>query len=162
MPAELSLDQIQWAAEEVARQHPGAWNAVPVTNAVYKMCYALYNTQYNCSDKPGRYYIDRDRISIINYILLPDDMGDYRRVQVMFRNGTVAAHEPEEIPDAVSRLISHVHDPEMAMTPDEFCREFLVIHPFRDGNGRTAAILYNLLNDSLDKPVQLPDFFGVH
>jgi fido (protein-threonine AMPylation protein) len=31
------------------------------------------------------------------------------------------------------------------LTPEEFVEEFLKIHPFEDGNGRTASILLNAL-----------------
>jgi len=45
------------------------------------------------------------------------------------------------------------------LTTDEFVVEFLKIHPFKDGNGRVAFLLYNILNNSLDDPAPLPDYF---
>lgn len=39
-----------------------------------------------------------------------------------------------------------------AFTPAEFCREYLEIHPWVDGNGRSSAILYNWLSGTLNNP----------
>lgn len=61
----------------------------------------------------------------------------------------------EEIPDAMSRLFAYLDED---TDPAEFVRAFLSIHPFSDGNGRTAFILYNWLSNTLDHPQALPDF----
>lgn len=45
-------------------------------------------------------------------------------------------------------------------TPDDFYVAFQDIHPFSDGNGRTGKVIYNWLNQSLDNPVLMPDYFG--
>ena len=42
--------------------------------------------------------------------------------------------------------------------PDEFTHHFLSVHPFADGNGRLAFILYNWLKHRLDDPLPLPEF----
>lgn len=38
-------------------------------------------------------------------------------------------------------------------------KQLLQIHPWADGNGRTASILLNLLLKTLDDPTPLPDYF---
>ena len=43
---------------------------------------------------------------------------------------------------------------------DGFVKQLLDIHPFADGNGRTASIVYNWLMGSLDNPVPLPFYYG--
>lgn len=45
-------------------------------------------------------------------------------------------------------------------TVDDWYLAYEWIHPFRDGNGRTGKILHNWLNETLDDPVLVPDYFG--
>jgi hypothetical protein len=62
-----------------------------------------------------------------------------------------------EVKDRLRRLLKFRHD----MTTLEFYKEFELIHPFVDGNGRTGKILLNWKNDTLLNPVFPPsDLFG--
>jgi hypothetical protein len=62
-----------------------------------------------------------------------------------------------EVPVLLERLLS-VRD---GMTPIEFYKEFEMIHPFVDGNGRTGKILLNWMNGTLLDPIFPPaDIFG--
>lgn len=62
-----------------------------------------------------------------------------------------------EVQDRLSRLWEHGGD----LKPIEFYKEFELIHPFRDGNGRTGKVILNWLNGTLDAPIFPPaDLFG--
>lgn len=37
-------------------------------------------------------------------------------------------------------------------SPEQFCHEYLEIHPWRDGNGRSSAVIFNWLSGTLDNP----------
>lgn len=43
---------------------------------------------------------------------------------------------------------------------DEFIKSLLDIHPWADGNGRTASILRNWMLGTLDNPTPLPYYYG--
>lgn len=77
----------------------------------------------------------------------------YRMTPVTFANGR-AGTAAREVPDAMQRLFEALDDD---TDPAEFVRAFLSIHPFTDGNGRTAFILFNWLSNTLDHPQALPD-----
>lgn len=86
----------------------------------------------------------------------PLDARHYRRVPVTFvGGGSVAPHG--QIETAMERLFAQL-DP--ATSPDEFIKAFLDIHPFRDGNGRIAFVLWNWLSKTLRDPQPLPEFYA--
>lgn len=159
----LSLEQIDWCLTEVTRQCPGGWYAKDLQVQYNRMFFALCNTIRNTVRSEHLWdNLYEERIKAINAIINPDAIGEYRTSVVSFTQGTTEASDPIDVPEHMHRLFRNMFDPEMTMTAAEFTKEFLVIHPFADGNGRTAAIIYNLIKGTLANPEPLPDFFGVH
>jgi len=78
----------------------------------------------------------------------------FRTTPVTFANLNPAIHH-ELVENSMNNLISA----QDILTPEEFYKEFELIHPFEDGNGRVGAILYNILNKSIDDPILPPDIF---
>jgi len=82
--------------------------------------------------------------------------GGFRKGDV--RKGTdVVNVAPDEIVPRLKRLMRLMP----SMSPLEFYREFELIHPFYDGNGRTGKILLNWRANTLLAPTFPPhDFWG--
>ena len=63
--------------------------------------------------------------------------------------------------ERVPQLLRDLWEGRDLMPPLEFYKNFELIHPFIDGNGRTGKILFNWLNESLLDPIFPPaDLFG--
>ena len=77
-----------------------------------------------------------------------DNAGHYRNVPVRISGSTVVLPNPRKVPDLMDEFqawLTGKHD----LHPVEFAGEahyrLVTIHPFVDGNGRTARLLMNLL-----------------
>lgn len=92
--------------------------------------------------------------------LEPDNGARLRITPVTFASGGYAV-PPASVAHAYAALFAHVGEFAGADEPSVryWTREFLVIHPFTDGNGRTAWLLYNWLLGTWRAPVELPLFF---
>lgn len=82
---------------------------------------------------------------------------EYRKVPAVFNQGSPAI-KASLIPNAMAKLVKAINA--KGGDEDALTKEFLEIHPFADGNGRVASLLYNYLKGSLEIPVVMPDYFG--
>jgi hypothetical protein len=78
----------------------------------------------------------------------------FRRVAVTFDSGGHAA-DWRDVPSAVERLFAVLDED---TDPAEFVRALLAIHPWADGNGRVAFVVFNWLAGTLRDPQPLPEF----
>jgi len=71
--------------------------------------------------------------------------------------GGQACPPPEGLTQKLTDLFDVIRD----YAPLDFYRAFLTIHPFKDGNGRTAKVLLNWISRTLESPYFPPnDFWG--
>jgi hypothetical protein len=101
-------------------------------------------------ENAGRLPNEGDALHLVG-IIEPMTFGRYRRTPVTFADGGSAAGNGEVAP-ATARLFAAL---DATTDPVEFVRAFLSIHPFTDGNGRTAFVLLNWLAHTLDSPQEL-------
>lgn len=94
---------------------------------------------------------EKDLLHIHSTILSKIDdanAGKYRTVRVRIAGSTVVLPNPLKVPTLMSEFIRWLHDknkdhPVKIAADAHF--KFVTIHPFTDGNGRTARLLMNLL-----------------
>lgn len=139
----LSLEVIKYCAEEVKRQGRGAVE-------VYNMCDAWH---YAMGSEWAAPLID---IALLGALVEPSrNGGSFRKVGVMV--GDRICPPAEEVFDLMERYIDNLK----RMAPAEAYKEFELIHPFVDGNGRVGKIIFNWCNGTLAAPVMPPNFWGI-
>jgi Fic family protein len=79
----------------------------------------------------------------------PKSAGSYRAGSVMITGSSHAPPEAHEIPHLMRQLVAWINSRPASMHPVEVAalahHRLVFIHPFVDGNGRTARLLMNLL-----------------
>ncbi|MEK7597050.1 MAG: Fic family protein [Patescibacteria group bacterium] len=95
--------------------------------------------------------IDKRTILDIHAIILGDintiDAGIYRNIPVRIAGSTVTLPNPFKVPDLMEELINWLHQTKNNIVKIAVDAHFklVTIHPFIDGNGRTARLLMNLI-----------------
>ena len=92
---------------------------------------------------------------LFKYVPYPDDNGRYRDGTALLKSGTVQPVAYYEINDKISELdeelqffIKNIDNYEIGKYIEQvayFTYKFIVIHPFRDGNGRISRAILNWL-----------------
>jgi len=142
---QFSIDQIAWMGLETERQKAGASAVVGMARAVELI--------YNVDEKDLTF----DLLTEMNaHVTMGIAKDGFRDTPVVFQNQGSSA-SASEIPNALENLFSAIPtlDPEDV---NMWIRHYLWVHPFEDGNGRTASIIRNWLLQTLDNPTPLPDY----
>jgi len=146
----MNIENIALAcAKECVRQHVGLDRIAMLINA-YKTAQDFSQTMI-----PDEFNIRQLALIIEPHI----NRFGYRTGPAVFATGVIAM-DAYDIKPTMTQLCEYLDDDTYNLTPDEFTKQFLSIHPFQDGNGRVAFLLYNWLNKSLDDPKTLPNYFG--
>ena len=142
---------ITYCTEEVSRQGHDirAWDGVQRTAWMLNAwAYALAQQQ------AGREPDIHDLEAIGSLVEPHKNHNGFRTVNVWV--GTRPCPPPHELHTRLTTLYA-----QDTLTPLDFYRQLLEIHPFVDGNGRTGKIILNWLNDTLLRPIFPPnDFWG--
>jgi hypothetical protein len=133
---------VKFCADECARQNSGEKSVARMVEAYHKVL------EHSDSLTP-------DFVIELAYTIEPKANENGLRFQpVSFANGNVVKAPTIE---AFERLISFGFE-HCCVSPETFYQEFEALHPFKDGNGRVGAILFNLLNGTLGDPITPPPF----
>ena len=97
--------------------------------------------------------ITEDAICRLHYLFYngidPDAAGRYRRGQVFITGTEYVPPVAEEVPECMAAFAAELAERQGKLHPVELAayahRRLVDIHPFQDGNGRTARLLMNLI-----------------
>ena len=133
-------DELRWAVDEVERQGAGPEAVLHFLAAWDYAKGEFFPYNKDTLDLQIRFVNElvRGRPTQAERYLRQNGRA-YRETPVVFANGNKGAPWQE-----VPRLMDRLCESDLLWTiPDAFAIEFLSIHPFEDGNGRTASIIMN-------------------
>lgn len=140
---------VQACKIEADRQHVG-----PIEHRALVMAY-VFAKAVKDAHRGQKAQLTEQIIQEIASLIEPVKAAFFRTTPVTFQNGTTGINA-----QLIKRSLDNLLDNQDALTADEFVKEFLLIHPYQDGNGRTAFVLYNFLEFDMWFPRPLPDYFG--
>jgi hypothetical protein len=147
---------VEYCAKEVERQHCGAMQVLDMYRAWEYACDKSMYHAYPTENEVMRiaYWVENHRqVNVVR-------TNNYRVTNVTI-SGLVAGNHPNTIPLAMNRWSNSVQDIALGNEAevDWAIKALLDIHPWADGNGRTASIVRNWLNGTLQKPTMLPNYY---
>ncbi len=161
----ISIRQLEWLGKEVKRQKAPADKVADMAAGMLYMQGIPWKEEFDVKQFTAQ---DVFRVNALvqgmNITLDMDNRIKYRSTPVVFANGGGSCHH-QSVPYAMDRLLDHIpdvfednkHDHKTSI--ESWIKQFLWIHPFEDGNGRTASILMNwMFPDGLNHPFLLWDF----
>ena len=97
--------------------------------------------------------ISEDVIRHLHYLFYngidPETAGEYRKGQVFITGTEYVPPVAEEVPKCMAALVTELVEQKRKLHPVELAayahRRLVDVHPFQDGNGRTARLLMNLI-----------------
>lgn len=113
-----------------------------------------------------------NKANIIAAVTSINGITEHRKVPAVFNQGVPAVPPGEQLERAMVRWYDVLNSSQVDVASrdalfdtgraiaDFMTREFLLIHPFADGNGRVASLVWNYLNESIMAPEPMPYFFG--
>lgn len=138
----------EWCRQECIRQHATTPADISGMEKAWRMARTMYLDDMKLSVshiKTMGYIIDR----------VANPLGRFRTGPAVFIDGGRACHA-HLIESHLGWLIDHLNESDM--TPNEFYQNLMWIHPFKDGNGRMGALVYNILNGTIDNPIVPPPY----
>jgi Fic family protein len=113
---------------------------------------ALDHIEHLAKIRQGHQFITEADIQSIHALILKgiDDSwaGKYRQIDIYIRGSDAEFPSPQDIPHLMDQFIAWLRH-EQGLHPAAIAAEahyrFVTIHPFIDGNGRTARLLMNLI-----------------
>lgn len=135
---------VRFCAEECERQESG-----PLS--VHRMV-AAWDFAVDKQSTVASFTSD-DIEHMLNVVEPAKNPDGFRRTPVRIRFTAIGW---ENIPRSIASLV----DAQDVLEPRDLYKEFELIHPGADGNGRVGAILYNWRSGTLCAPLTPPDVFG--
>lgn len=140
---DLTMRHVRWAAQECYYQQSGETS----------VAWMLGGWEYATSRPDGP--LDIVDVLALGRIVEPrHNLDGLRKVDV--RVGWDVKMPHANVPVALAQWLDVLPD----LDPTEAFRQYEEIHPFRDGNGRTGSIIFNLLSGTLDAPNHPPNLWG--
>jgi hypothetical protein len=147
---EVTKEIHDWCTEEVRRQGDPP-NYIPRMIQAWQYGILICN-EWRC--------IDETDVHILGGLVkgIEGNTGPYqkyRQTPVSFANGTLAL-----APDLIERQMWLLFLNQGVFNVEQWTKAFLDIHPFEDGNGRVASIMYNIKKGTILHPIHKPDYYG--